>query len=453
MPLAPLMSQLPEPFGRRFFRLAIANILSNLMVPLAGIIDTAFLGHLADIRHLAGVALATVLFNFIYWSFGFLRMGTTGMTAQAAGRQDDREMLLIGLRSGGMALGIGLLILLCQIPIRELGFSLLSATPAIKLSGQAFYDARIWGAPAVLINLVLIGWFLGREKGRWVLLLSLVGNSSNVLLDYLFIVQWGWASAGAGWATAASQYLMLSVGLVIVGREVPWPVIKATIPHCWNPAAFQALFQLNRDILIRTFALVSSFALFTNLSSALGAQILAANALLLQIVTLGAYFIDGLAFATESLAGSFHGGGNRQQLAALVKLSGGVSLALGIVFALIFALAPRPLFSLLTSHIQVLEQAERYVWWLLPVLGFGSIAYMLDGYFLGLTAARALRNSSVLATGVGFLPVAIAAWNLQNPQLLWLALTLFMAARAITLGIGVPRTLRESIGRPVESRR
>ena len=174
---------------------------------------------------------------------------------------------------------------------------------------------------------------------------------------------------------------------------------------------------------------------------------MAANALLLQIVTLGAYFIDGLAFATESLAGSFHGGGERQQLAALVKLSGGVSLALGIVFALVFALAPRPLFSLLTSHIEVLEQAERYVWWLLPVLGFGSIAYMLDGYFLGLTAGRALRNSTVLATGVGFLPVAIAAWNLQNPQLLWLALTLFMAARAITLGIGVPRTLRGAIGR------
>ncbi|MCG8363122.1 MAG: MATE family efflux transporter [Pseudanabaenales cyanobacterium] len=438
----PCLSQSPEPFSRRLFRLAIANILANLMTPLAGIVDTAFLGHLADIRHLGGVALATVLFNFIYWSFGFLRMGTTGMTAQAAGRQADREVLLIGLRHGGIALGIGLLILLLQIPIRELGFSLLSATPAVKLSGQTFYDARIWGAPAVLINLVLLGWFLGREKGSWVLLLSLVGNGGNVLLDYLFIVQWGWASTGAGWATAASQYLVLGVGLVLVGREVPWQAINAAIPQLWDTAAFQALFQLNRDILIRTFALVSSFALFTNLSSALGAKVLAANTLLLQIVTLGAYFIDGLAFATESLAGSFHGSGDRQQLAALVKLSGGVSLSLGIIFALVFALLPRPLFSLLTHHIEVLEQADRYVWWLLPVLGFGSVAFMLDGYFLGLTAGRALRNSTVLATGGGFLPVAIVAWNCQNPQLLWLALTLFMATRAITLGIVVPRTLK-----------
>ena len=444
MPSNTYLSRPPERFRRRFFRLAIANIISNLMAPLAGIVDMAFLGHLAEIRHLAGVALATVLFNFIYWSFGFLRMGTTGMTAQAAGRQADREVLLIALRNGGIALGLGLLILLLQIPIRALGFSLLSATPEIKLSGQAFYDARIWGAPAVLINLVLIGWFLGREKGSWVILLSLVGNSGNVLLDYLFIVQWGWASAGAGWATATSQYLMLGVGLVLVAREIPWRTIKVAILQLWDAAAFKALFQLNRDILIRTFALVSSFALFTNLSSALGVQVLAANTLLLQIVTLGAYFIDGLAFATQSLAGRFHGSGDRQQLTALVKLSGGASLALGIVFALAFALFPRPLFSLLTNHAEVLEQADRYVWWLLPVLGFGSVAYMLDGYFLGLTAGRALRNSTVLATGGGFLPIAIVAWNLQNPQLLWLALTLLMATRAITLGVVAPETLRVS---------
>ena len=444
MPLAPSLKS-PEPLSRRFFRLAIANILSNLMTPLAGIVDTAFLGHLADIRHLGGVALATVLFNFIYWSFGFLRMGTTGMTAQAAGRQADRDVLLIGLRNGGIALGLGLLILLLQIPLRDLGFALLSATPAVKLSGQAFFNARIWGAPAVLLNLVLMGWFLGRERGGWVLLLSLIGNGGNVLLDYLFIVQWGWASAGAGWATAASQYLMLGTGLILVSREISWRRVQAAIPHLWDTTAFQALFKLNRDILIRTFALVSSFALFTNLSSALGLNVLAANTLLLQIVTLGAYFIDGLAFATESLAGNFHGRGDRQQLTTLLKLSGGVSLVLGIAFALVFALLPSPLLSLLTHHIEVLEQAKHYVWWLLPILGFGSIAFMLDGYFLGLTAGQALRNSTVLAAGGGFLPVAIIAWNLKNPHLLWLALTLFMATRAITLGIVAPRTARQSI--------
>ncbi|MEM9162699.1 MAG: MATE family efflux transporter, partial [Cyanobacteria bacterium P01_F01_bin.4] len=142
-------------------RLAIANILSNLMVPLAGIVDTAFLGHLADIRHLAGVALATVIFNFIYWSFGFLRMGTTGLTAQAVGRQDRTEIWLIGLRGGLLALGFGLVLILLQVPLRELGFALLQADADVLASGREFYNARIWGAPAVLLNYVLLGWFLG----------------------------------------------------------------------------------------------------------------------------------------------------------------------------------------------------------------------------------------------------------------------------------------------------
>ncbi|MEO1350204.1 MAG: MATE family efflux transporter, partial [Cyanobacteria bacterium J06635_15] len=203
-----------------FIRLAIANIISNLMVPLAGIVDTAFLGHLADIHHLAGVALATVIFNVIYWSFGFLRMGTTGMAAQAIGRNDETELWLIALRNSLIGLGFGLLLLLVQWPIRELGFTLLSAPAAVQQSGRAFFDGRIWGAPAVLINYVLLGWFLGRALGTRVIVLSVIGNGANVVLDYLFIVKWGWAATGAGAATAASQYLMLIVGLTWVGYEL-----------------------------------------------------------------------------------------------------------------------------------------------------------------------------------------------------------------------------------------
>ncbi|MGB8698607.1 MAG: MATE family efflux transporter, partial [Thermosynechococcaceae cyanobacterium] len=180
---------------RQFFRLAIINILSNLMGPLAGLMDIAFLGHLSDIRHLAGVALATVLFNYLYWTFGFLRMGTTGMTAQAAGRQDADAVLLVGLRNGAIALGIGMGIVLLQTPLRLAGFALLSAAPDVKAAGQAFFDALIWGAPATLLNYVLMGWYLGRSQSSKVLLLSAVVNLTNVGLDYWFIVHWGWESA------------------------------------------------------------------------------------------------------------------------------------------------------------------------------------------------------------------------------------------------------------------
>ncbi|MBD0336182.1 MAG: MATE family efflux transporter [Cyanobacteria bacterium Co-bin13] len=429
-------------FRAAFFRLAAANVLSNLMVPLAGIIDTAFLGHLAEIRHLAGVALATVIFNVVYWSFGFLRMGTTGMTAQAQGKADPVEVRLIALRNGAIALTLGLLILLLQVPIRELGFGLLAAEASVQQSGYDFFNARIWDAPAVLLNLVMLGWFLGQEQGRRVIVLSVVGNASNVVFNYLFIRLWGWGSLGAGLGTALSQYLMLIAGLSLILQEGNWQLWRAALPQIGEIQALKGLFRLNRDILIRTFALVISFALFTHFSSALGTQVLAANTLLLQGVTLSAYFIDGIAFATESFAGKFYGSRDRTQLSQLLRLGGITSISLGLAFALVLALFPNLLFGLLTSHGDVLLEVRRFVWWLLPCLGMGAIAYLLDGYFLGLTAGHTLRNSTLFAAGVGFLPLAFLAQSASSPHLLWLALTSFMSLRAITLAIAVPTTLR-----------
>ncbi|NJN04443.1 MAG: MATE family efflux transporter [Leptolyngbyaceae cyanobacterium SL_1_1] len=415
------------------------------MVPLAGIVDTAFLGHLADIHYLAGVALATLIFNVIYWSFGFLRMGTTGMTAQAIGRGDRQEVLLIGLRNVLIALALSLTILLLQVPLRLVGFALLSGTAEVRAAGIDFYNARIWGSPAVLLNYVLLGWFLGRSRGRAVLILSMIANFGNVALDYWFINRLGWASAGAGWATVLSQYAMLGAGLGLVATEVSGREIKALGPDLWQTQALKGLFLLNRDILIRTFALVISFAVFTNFSSVLGESVLAVNALLLQVITLAAYFIDGIAFATETFAGEFYVRGDRQQLRALMGLAGGSSLALGIGFGLTFALFPQTLFGIMTNHLELINQVNSYVWWLLPVLGFGAIAFMLDGYFLGLTAGVALRNSTLLAA-LGFLPLAGLALQLKSVQLLWLALTCLMALRALTLTWSIPPTLSETSG-------
>jgi MATE family multidrug resistance protein len=429
--------------SRRFFRLAIVNIISNLMVPLAGLFDVAFLGHLTEIHHLAGVALATVLFNYIYWTFGFLRMSTTGTTAQAIGRSDYESVLVIGLRNGLLAFGLGIAILLLQQPIREFGLTLLSATPAVKASGRAYYDTAIWGAPPTLLNFVLIGWFLGREQGAKVLLLSVIGNLAHVVLDYSFVVRQGWGSAGAGLSLAISQYLTLLSGTIVIYRE-HWNVkVPDIASRILDRSALKASFVLNSDITVRTLALISAFALFTNLSSFLGTVVLAANTLLLQVVTLAAYFIDGFAFATESLAGILRGKGVREQLAALVQMSGGASLCFGLAIALVFIIFPDILFRLLTNHSEVIARISNYTAWLFPVLGFGSIAFMLDGYFLGLTEGSILRKSSILAALVGFAPVAAVAWQLRSNHLLWLALSLFMLARVLTLGIQVPKTVKK----------
>ncbi|MBE9066663.1 MATE family efflux transporter, partial [Leptolyngbya cf. ectocarpi LEGE 11479] len=333
---------------RGFGRLAIANIISNLMVPLAGLIDTAFLGHLDDIRHLAGVALTAVLFNFIYWSFGFLRMGTTGLMAQAAGRNDRSEQWRVGLRGLSVALVCGLAIVLLQHPLRLVGFAILQADADVLEAGLAFYQGRIWGAPAVLVNYVLLGWFLGLGYGRRVLVWAVIGNGANILLDYWMIVRLGWDSYGAGLATALSQYTMLLVGLVLLVRSVSWGQVWQQRWSLWSRGALKDLFRLNRDIMVRTWALLLSFGLFTNLSGGMGTEILAVNTLLLQALTLTSHFLDGIAFATETYAGKFYSQGDRSKLLALVRLGGGVSVGLGVGVAIAFVAFPQFLFALLT---------------------------------------------------------------------------------------------------------
>ena len=407
------------------------------MVPLASLVDVAFLGHLTEIRHLAGVAIATVLFNYIYWTFGFLRMGTTGLTAQARGRESTEQVISILLRNSAIALTIGIVILILQQPLGEIGFTLLQAEPEVLEAGRDYYRALIYGAPATLINFVLLGWFLGKEQGSKVLLLSTTGKVANIVLDYLFIVRWQQSSSGAGAATAISQYITLAVGLILVANELPWNSWANYSKRVFDLSALQATFVLNRDILIRTLALVSTFAVFTNLSATIGTEVLAANTLLLQVVTLAAYFIDGIAFATESIAGNLQGQGKEDRLIPLLKLAGSTSLIAGLGFAAIFCLFPQGLFGLLTNHSEVIEGVRDYIWWLFPVLGFGAIAYMLDGYFLGLTAGKILRQSTLIAAFLGFAPVAIAAWYWQANNLLWLALAVFMATRSITLGLKV----------------
>ncbi len=407
------------------------------MVPLASLVDVAFLGHLTEIRHLAGVAIATVLFNYIYWTFGFLRMGTTGLTAQARGRESTEQVISILLRNSAIALTIGMVILILQQPLEEIGFTLLQAEPEVLEAGRDYYRALIYGAPATLINFVLLGWFLGKEQGSKVLLLSTTGKVANIVLDYLFIVRWQQSSSGAGAATAISQYITLAVGLILVANELPWNSWANYSKRVFDLSALQATFVLNRDILIRTLALVSTFAVFTNLSATIGTKVLAANTLLLQVVTLAAYFIDGIAFATESIAGNLQGQGKEDRLIPLLKLAGSTSLIAGLGFAAIFCLFPQGLFGLLTNHSEVIEGVRDYIWWLFPVLGFGAIAYMLDGYFLGLTAGKILRQSTLIAAFLGFAPVAIAAWYWQANNLLWLALAVFMATRSITLGLKV----------------
>jgi len=412
------------------------------MVPLAGLIDTAFLGHLSEIKHLNGVALATVIFNVIYWGFNFFRMGTTGPTAQAVGGDDEALVWRIGLRNALLAMGCGILVWLLRSPISTIGFSFLEGEAGVKEAAIAFFNGRITGAPAVLVNFVLLGWLLGRSKGKAVVLLAVVANASNILLDYWFIAQLGLGSYGAGLATALSQYIMLATGLIVVfTNSVPWQQWSEIKAKLWQLSALRSLFGLNRDILIRTFALVLAISFFTNVSASLGETTMGVNTLLMQLFLMAAYFIDGIALAVESYAGQFYGRGAAADLHWLLLIGAGCSVCLGGAIALVLYIWPVPFFSLLTSHTPLLAQLPSYVGWLMPVFVTGAIAFTLDGYFLGLTAGKVLRDSTLIAVLIGFLPLALLANQQQSAHLLWLALSGLMAMRAITLTIQIPATL------------
>lgn len=430
-------------FLPRFYRLSAVSVLSNMMVPLAGLVDTAFLGHLTDIRHLAGVILASILFDYLYRVLKFLRSSTNAITAQASGQDDQKAVLLAGLRSALIALGIGLLILLLQYPIQKLGFALLSGTADVEASGVDYFYGRIWGAPAVLLNFVLIGWFLGREMNGIVLLMAIMGNGSNVLLDYLMIYQWGWASTGAGLATAASQYLALLVGLIGVAWSVQWGKLPEALQEVWNSKALKETVALKGNILVRFLVLISTYAIFTNLSSALGTTTLAQNGLLLQIALLSQFTIQGVGMTTQTLIGNFKGKGSTDQLVPVLLVSMLTALPIALIFALSTILFPDTVFGLLTNHEEVNSHIADYTLWLLPLLEVTAVAFMLEGYFIGMKEGVALRNAVLFAFCVGFIPLILTAWSLHNNHILWLSLIGYVTLLAIALGAQVPRTLNQ----------
>jgi MATE family multidrug resistance protein len=427
-------------FLPRFFRLASVSVISNMMVPLAGLVDIAFLGHLADIHHLAGVILATILFDYLYRVLKFLRSSTNAITAHAVGINDPKLLLLAGLRSGLVALGIGLLILLLQYPLQAIGFTILSGSPEIEASGIDYFSARIWGAPAVLLNFVLLGWFLGREMNGVVLLISLIGNGANVVLDYLMIVKWGWQSMGAGLATAISQYLALLTGLVFVYFTIPRQTLAAALTEIFDWAAIKESVAFKSNILIRFLGLISAYAIFTNLSTLMGTTVLTENGLLLQIALLSQFTVQGVGLTTQTLTGNFKGKGAREQMVPLLIVSLLTSLLIALAFALVSILFPGTIFGLLTNHSDINQNINKYSIWLLPLLSSTAIAFMLEGYFIGLKEGATIRNAVLIAFGIGFLPLAVVAWYLHNNHLLWMTLVSYMVSLIGVLGLQIPRT-------------
>ncbi|MCV3216970.1 MATE family efflux transporter [Plectonema radiosum NIES-515] len=434
-------------FLGRFFRITVANVLSTVIVPVAQLLGVAFLGHLPEIQHLTGVALAGSLLACLYEMFLFLRMGVTGLTAMALGQDDQEAVLLVGLRHGFIALVAGVAMVLLQYPLRQLGFALLSSTPPdILASAGAYFDAQIWGSPAILINFVLLGWFSAREKNRIVVLMSFFGNAANVVLNYLLIIRWGWESTGAGVSYAISQYVTLLTGLFFLFLQIKWQEVRAVANQFWDFSAFKATFVLNINIFVSMIFILLVMLTFNYESAKMGTIIYAENSLLLQLLVLNSFIFEGLSMGVETLIGNFKGKGVKEQLLPLLGLALGTALLIGLSTSGVSVLFPQTIFGLFTNHSEVTENIDVYAPWLLLVLGFSSVSFVLGGYFLGITKTQILRNSNLIAALFGFAPAALAAFTLHSNHILWLALSLFHVMRLVVFVVQLPGTFKIDVG-------
>ena len=436
-------------WNRRIWALAGPIILSNVTVPLLGMVDTAVVGRLPDPRYIGGVAIGALIFNFVYWGFGFLRMGTTGPTAQAWGAEDPAEIRAVLARALLLAFALGFVLLLVQGPVGTLAFHLLHASPGVEAEGAAYYAVRIWGAPAALANYVLLGWFFGLQNARWPLVLQLFMNGLNIILDIVFVLGLGWGVEGVAAATLIAEYSALGLGLLLVAKRLgmlPHGLAKARI---LDGARFRRMLAVNRDIFIRTLLLITSFALFIDRGATLGDLPLAANAVLLHLVSVSAFGLDGFAHAAEALVGGAVGRRSREDFSGAVRAVmrwGGMTALLN---AAAFAIAGGLLIDLMTTIPEVRALARDYLIWAIAMPVVSVWCYMYDGIFLGATRTHEMRNAALVTTAlyVAALWVCVPLWGNHG---LWLALAFMNALRGLTLAAYYPRLARGVAGQEHE---
>ena len=423
---------------RDIWRIAAPMILSNVSVPLLGMVDTGVTGHLESPTYLGAVAIGGTIFGFLYTGMNFLRMGTTGIAAQCYGA-DDNDGLRVSLGQAIIvAILIALVLLAVHVPIGHVAMSLFGAEADVEAFALEYFSIRIWSAPGTLANYVLIGWFLGLQNARVPLLIFLTINITNIVLDLFFVIGLGMKVDGVALASVIAEYSGLLVGLGFAARALRrraghWPLARLS-----NISAYGAFFSVNAHLFVRTMVLMFTFAFVTAQGARLGGLVLAANAVLMNIQLLTSMALDGFAHAAEALVGKAVGQQNREALQRSVRLALKWSLFFAVGLCLLYLLLGPLMIRILTDLADVRETAIRYLPWLVvsPLVSVWSFLY--DGVYVGATRAREMRNIMVFSTVGIFLPAWFLLQGYGNHGL-WLAFTLFMASRGVGMHIGYHR--------------
>lgn len=419
-------------WNRRVWVLAWPLMVSNVTQPLVGLADTAVVGHLDHAYFIGAVALGSLIFSYIYWGFGFLRMGTTGLTAQAYGAEKSDEVKATLARALLMAALFGFLCILLRGVAIDFALWLLGASENVETHARTYIEIRVLSAPGALANIAILGWFYGMQNTRAGLIQQLIINGTNIGLNFLFVFGFGWEVAGVAWASVVSEYLGLVVAAVLVLnmlRKVDgrfrWILIK-------DRMRFKAMMVLNVDIFIRTVCLLTGSAFFLNIGAGFGELVLAANAVLMNFQAISAHALDGFAHAAEAMIGRAIGARDRKELSQAVKYSTVWAGIFALAFVAVFALTYDLLIALMTNIEAVKETARTYVIWAIIAPFISVWAFQFDGIFLGATRSGEMRNGMIVS-----LAIFVAVTYLIIPYLsnhgLWLAYLIFVSMRAVTL--------------------
>ncbi|MCC8171207.1 MAG: MATE family efflux transporter [Parabacteroides sp.] len=416
--------------NKKILRLAVPSIVSNLTVPLLGLIDVGIVGHLGSASYIGALAIGGMLFNMIYWGFGFLRMGTSGMTAQAYGKQDTAEISDTLARAVLVGFGIAALLLLLQYPVSRAAFYLLRPGEEVEAGASLYFAVCIWGAPAVLGLYGFTGWFVGLQNTRFPMYIAFVQYALNLVFSLAFVFLLHMKIAGVAAGTLVAQWGGFLMAVYLASRRYKQfrPVIR--LKALFRLPAMRRFFSVNSDIFLRTLCLIAVTTFFTGAGARQGDTILAVNTLLIQLFTLFSYFMDSFAYAGEALAGRYVGERNLPMLKQTVKHLFYWGSGVAVLFTLLYGVGGENFLRLLTDNTAVLTAASRYFYWALaiPLAGFG--AFLWDGIFIGATTTRIMLYAMLLASAVFFALYYGLKGALGNDAL-WLAFLVYLALRGI----------------------
>jgi len=417
-----------QKINKEILRLAIPNILSNVSVPLLSTVDTILMGGLSSI-HLAAIGLGSMIFNIVYWNFGFLRMGTTGITAQSFGAKKDDEIWLSFMRAALLAIVLAMILLILKSPLFQASSFAMFVSDATEPLVREYYSIRIWAAPATLLLMVIMGWLFGMQNAIYPLILTIVINIVNIILSYYLVKVQGMDVRGVALGTVVAQYVGVIVGIILILKRYSNYVNWSLVNRLKKLSVYSRFMKVNFDLFLRTICLTFAFGFFYSQSSKISDAILAVNVVLMQFVNWMSYGIDGFAYATESLVGKYKGAKNIDALKISIKQSflwGGV---VSLLYAGSYYIFGIQLFGLFSNDDSLINLGSELLFFtcLFPILAFAS--YIWDGIFVGLTATNSMRNAMVLALAV-FLGLFYALPVQQNGSHIWIAISVFMVARA-----------------------